>query len=181
MLPAIINFSLLHASAHTAGSHRAAVPSHSTKEEVALKENLCYYPVAPHPPLRPPTATHTVSEYIWGDWSGCPLTLHQRGGCSEREPVLWSSRPSSSFSPCCNAHCVRVWGDWSTPSWTTAVMTTATVLVWVEGWIQNNANGESRMPWKKKKACKGGGEGGGGHLSPWPPPGSTSGVIYNYM
>ena len=62
MLPAIINFSLLHASAHTAGGHRAAVPSHSTKEEVALKENLCYGPVAPPPPS-PPAVTCTVSEY----------------------------------------------------------------------------------------------------------------------
>ena len=44
---------------HTAGGHRAAVPSHSTKEEVALKENLCYGPVAPPPPP-PPAATQTV-------------------------------------------------------------------------------------------------------------------------
>ena len=47
---------------HTAGGHRAAVPSHSTKEEVALKENLCYGPVAPPPPP-PPATTQTVSEY----------------------------------------------------------------------------------------------------------------------
>ena len=47
---------------YTAGGHRAAVPSHSTKEEVALKENLCYGPVSPPPP-RPPAATQTVSEY----------------------------------------------------------------------------------------------------------------------
>ena len=50
-----------------------------------------------------------------GPQSSCPLTLHQRGACSEREPVLWSSRPSASFSPYCNSHCVRVWGNWSSP------------------------------------------------------------------
>ena len=43
-----------------AGGHRAAVPS--TKEEVALKENLCYGPVALASPP-PPAATQTVSEY----------------------------------------------------------------------------------------------------------------------
>ena len=47
---------------YTAGYHSVPVPSPSTKEEVALKENLCYGPVAPPPPC-PPAATQTVSEY----------------------------------------------------------------------------------------------------------------------
>ena len=58
----LVNSKLLFISSTGGHTFKPAASSHSTKEEVELKENLCYGPVAT-PPAPPPAATQTVAEY----------------------------------------------------------------------------------------------------------------------
>ena len=50
-------------------------------------------------------SVYCLCPHCRGPQSSCPLTLHQRGGCSERESVLWSSCPTTF----CHSDYVRVY------------------------------------------------------------------------